>query len=181
MTRTETMKIVAFFRELYPNGPVITEATINAWHTLLSPYDYKSMWQCAQLVAREWDGYTMPPPATLLKKLEAVTATGETPIDLWNRLEKMLSNGAYGSVEEFEKAPPIIQRYLGSPSRIRYLSMVPMDQLEFERARFLKEIAHIREDELQRAKLTQAETREFLDELQGYRLIESGNEAPGKR
>ena len=172
MIRTETMKIVAFFRELYPNGPEITEATINAWHTLLSPYDYEPMWQCAQLVAREWDGYTMPPPATLLKKLEAVTATGETPIDLWNRLDKMLSNGSYNSVKEFENAPPVIRRYLGSPGRLKQLSQMPLDELEFERARFLKEVPYITEEELQQDRLAQTDARGFLEELQRRRALE---------
>ena len=40
MTRQETILIMAYLRELYPNGKEITKETIDVWYDVLKDYDF---------------------------------------------------------------------------------------------------------------------------------------------
>lgn len=144
MDRVETLKIVGTLREAYPNGPAITENTINLWAELLSPYEYDVVWHFTLELCREWTGYTMPPPAALIRKIEGAK-DNNLDIDLWNEAEYLISRGTIITAEEFENASPEIKRYFGSIARIKELALMPSGETANERARFLKQVPSIRE------------------------------------
>lgn len=144
MDRVETLKIVGTLREAYPNGPAITENTINLWAELLSPYEYDVVWHFTLELCREWTGYTMPPPAALIRKIENAK-DNSLYIDLWNEAEYLISRGTIITAEEFENASPEIKRYFGSIARIKELALMPSGETANERARFLKQVPSIRE------------------------------------
>lgn len=144
MDRVETLKIVGTLREAYPNGPAITENTINLWEELLRPYEYEVVWHFTLELCREWAGYTMPPPAALIRKIEGANENN-LDIDLWNEAERLISRGTIITAEEFENASPEIKRYFGSIARIKELALMPSGETANERARFLKQVPSIRE------------------------------------
>lgn len=156
------MQILTYLREAFPSGAKITEQTVNVWHDLLEPYEYQTAWLCMKEVAKEWEGYTMPPPAAIIKKLKQASAS-DRHIDLWNEAEKLISKGTILTAEEFRNASKEVQRYFGNVSRIRELALMPPEQTANERARFLKQIPEICEHYRLRASLPQ----EVLDLIDG--------------
>jgi hypothetical protein len=93
-----------------------------------------------------------PPDIPAIKnKIKEIcsAATGEaTNEDLWLMLKKAVSNGIYGSRQEFEKLPPVLQRYLGSPSTLFELAQIDSDTFNtVNHGQFLKQINAIKERE----------------------------------
>jgi len=162
MSKQETAKIVAYLRELYPNGKPVTDITIEAWHMALKKYDFEVVQAVMGEVIKEWDNFTMPPPAAIIKKIEQ--ASGEDKaIDLWNEAERLISKGTILTAEEFHRASPEVQRYFGSVARIRELALMPPDQTANERARFLRQIPDISEQH----KLRESLPQEVLNMIDG--------------
>lgn len=142
MIKQESAKIVAYLHELYPNGKPVTDITIEAWHMALKEYDFEVVQAVMGEVIKEWDNFTMPPPAAIIKKIEKVSEEDKA-IDLWNEADKLICKGTILTAEEFHRASPEVQRYFGSVARIRELALMPPEQTANERARFLKQIPEI--------------------------------------
>lgn len=160
MTKGETAKIMAYFRELYPNGPKVTAATVNAWHTVLGEYPYRAAWECAVELAKEWDGYTMPPPAALAKKMRMV-ASDDTAVGLWREAEKLIKRGTVLTEEEYQAAPEPIKAYFGGRSAVRDLALLDITAMPNERARFLRHIGEIVERTETRNALTETALKQI--------------------
>ena len=144
MNLHETAKMLTTLREFYPQGQPITETTVKAWHLVFDDIDFQIAMSVIPEVVKEWDGYTMPPPAAIIKKIKSASA-GDTDIELWNEADKLISKGTVLTREEFEQASPIIQSYFGSVNRIRELALMDAGQTANERARFLRQVPKIRE------------------------------------
>lgn len=170
MSKQETAKIVAYLHELYPNGKPITDLTIEAWHMALQGYDFHLVQAVMGEVIKEWDGYTMPPPAVLIKKIEG-SKEKDLYIDLWNEAERLISKGTILTKEEFEKTSPEVRRYFGSVARIRELALLPPEETANERARFLKQIPEICEHYRLRESLPQ-EVLNMIDGVAEKKQIE---------
>lgn len=74
MNMHETAKIMAYLRELYPNGREITEQTVAVWHDVLQDYEFDEIKVAARETAKTYAGYTMPPPSVVIanRKKESV-------------------------------------------------------------------------------------------------------------
>lgn len=144
MTKEETAKILAYFRELYPQGDSPTKATVNAWFDLIHEYDYRIAWEAAKNVARTWEFGFMPPPGILLEQIRLIIVPESTDIELWRIAEKAIRRGTVFTKEEFNQLPEELQIYFGGVSAIRDLALSEIEQVSFERARFLKQIPNIR-------------------------------------
>lgn len=49
--------------------------------------------------------------------------------EVWNLIKKAVSNGIYGSAEEFRKLPDGVKRLVGSPEQLRTWAMMDIDEL----------------------------------------------------
>lgn len=145
MTLKETGQIMAYLRELYPNGSAPTRTTVNAWHDLLQPYPYEIAWEAAKAVASTWDGYTMPPPAAIISKIKMATGEQDADIALWRIAEKAIRRGTAFTQSEFDQLPEPVRQYFGGVSAIRDLALLDASQLPNERARFLKQMPILKE------------------------------------
>lgn len=174
MSKQETAKIVAYLHELYPNGKPITDLTIEAWHMALQGYDFHLVQAVMGEVIKEWDGYTMPPPAVLIKKIEG-SKEKDLYIDLWNEADKLISKGTILTKEEFEKASPEVRRYFGSVARIRELALLPPEETANERARFLRQVPSIRENIKARESLPQ-EVLDLIDGVADRKKLKGGED-----
>lgn len=143
MTKKEVAQILAYLGEIYPNGKSVTELTVNVWHSVIGDYDYEMMWNITKEVAKEWDGYTMPPPSVLIKKAKEIS--GSTEIELWNESLKAMRNSRYMTKDEFEKLPKPIQMYFGSVGGLRGYAQIDESQIMYEKSTFLKTIGTIKE------------------------------------
>lgn len=161
MNLHETAKMLTTLREFYPQGQPITETTVKAWHLVFDDIDFQVAMSVIPEVVKEWDGYTMPPPAAIIKKIKSASA-GDTAIELWNEADKLISRGTILTIEEFEQADPTIKTYFGSVSRIRELALMDAAQTANERARFLKQAPQIRE-KIETRKALPAEVLAMID------------------
>lgn len=141
MNRVETMKILSALRETYPNGAEGTENTVNLWAALFEPYEYEKVWQATLEVCKEWDGYTMPPPAAIIKKLDNVPSGRKA--ELRREADQLLRRGSQVTWGDFLDASPEIQDFFGSPSRIRSLATRDITTCEKELDRFERELPNI--------------------------------------
>ena len=145
MNKAETAKVVAYLHEAYPNGKEVTDLTIEVWYDILKDYEFKVIQAAMRELINEWDGYTMPPPGAIIKKIKGAEKDN-VDIDLWNEAEKLIGKGSVLTSEEFREASAEVQRYFGSVARIRELAMMPPEETANERARFLKQVPKIREN-----------------------------------
>ena len=169
MTKNETAKIVAYLRELYPNGAKVTSDTVSAWHTVIGEYDFRLAWECAVLLAKEWEGYTMPPPAVLVKKIRSVLPADKTAIELWREAERLIHRGLVLTEEEFNAASEPVRVYFGGRSAIRDLALLSVDQLPNERARFLRNVGPI----MERARTVAALSGEARKAIAGSSVVKA--------
>lgn len=140
MTKQETAKIITLLREFYPQGKDITEMTVNAWHELLKEYDFELMWNIAKEVAKDYEGYTMPPPAALIKKARSMD---NNALEMWHEAVKAIRKGTVLTKEEFESLPKPVQMYFGDVMAIKELAIMEQDQIAYEKARFINNYSNL--------------------------------------
>ena len=162
MTDKETLMILSLLNELFPQGAKGTESRARIWHSLLEECDFRIAWQAAVNVAKTWEGYTMPPPATLLKEIDRLTGNEQNTGELWSIGERAIK-GSVSTPEDFQKLPEALQRYFGSLQTIRSLGSLPIEQLGYERTRFLKEIGNI-QDQIRAERLLPENTQKAMIE-----------------
>lgn len=155
MTKAETAQILALLHAAYPAfyskiGKSEIDGIVNLWAEMFMDDDFGVVkYALKQLIATH-TGY--PPDIAALKgKIKEIVsaATGKlTHEELWHRLKDAARNGYYGAEQEFAKLPPVLQRYLGSPSTLRQYAQI--DEATFNtvnHGQFLKQIAIIEERE----------------------------------
>lgn len=163
MTKRETTKILTILRAFYKTDQDAVE-TVNAWHTILEGYDY----QVAEVAVRNFakndtrDYQTFPGVGQIVRQIELLMPEDTTAIDLWRIAEQQIKRGTVITQEEFNALPAPIKRYFGGPSAIRDLALLDMEQLPNERARFLRQIGGIVEQEKARANLP-PDVRQAID------------------
>lgn len=94
---------------------------------------------------------------------------------LWNTFAKACSHSAYNSKEEFDKLPPILQRFAGSPERLFNYSQ--MQTSEFEsviKGQFLKQIEILKAREKEEEQML-PDVRKELKRLQAVDFLKPVN------
>lgn len=130
MTKTETGKILALMREMFPQGKDITAETIKAWHWLIGECDYAIAEQAVKELAMKYEGYSFPAPAHLIEEIRLISGNKADYGKLWDALVRAAKNSTYGAKEEFEKLPPDVQRFLGSPTVLKDFGLIEPNVLQ---------------------------------------------------
>lgn len=155
MTRDETLQILALLRASYPAfyskfGKSELEGIANLWTEMFEHDDFNIVKCALKELISSHSGYP-PDIAALKNKIKEIclTASGEpTNEELWLMLKKAVSNGYYGAKEEFEKLPPVLKRYVGSPHTLTELAYIESDTFDtVTHGQFLKQINAIKERE----------------------------------
>lgn len=153
MTKAETSSVLTILKTAYPNfyrnmKQAEGEATLNLWTVMFAGDDVEIVKLALYRLIESHEGFP-PDIATVKGKIRELVsyASGEpTYEELWYMLMKAISNGIYGAQEEYEKLPPVLQRYLGSPSAIRDMAMIDTDTLRtVNHGQFLKQIGTVRQ------------------------------------
>lgn len=152
MTREETKAVFALLKTAYPafytrmSTSEMTTA-IDLWWEMFAEDDVNIVkFALKQLLAEPRD---FPPViGTVKDKIRQIAkaAAGEpTDEKLWGILKKALGNSLYGAREEFEKLPPLLQTYCGSPSTLMDLARIDTETLDtVYHGQFLKQIVNIK-------------------------------------
>lgn len=181
MTREECAKCLSVLRVTYQTfargmKPADAENLIDAWYMCFTndPYEVVSL-AIYDLIQTKKD--FAPDIATVKERIREMKAevSGEPSNDeMWAMLKKAASNSIYNAREEFEKLPPILQKYLGSPAELHAMAVTPESTLEtVNRGMFFKNIERTREREEFRERLN-PEMRVMLGGLSERMRIDSG-------
>ena len=125
MTREETVKIIRIMVDSYPNyKPNNISETVDVWQMMLSDYDYNLVAMALKAyILSDTSGFA-PSIGQLVAKIQILTKPQElSEMEAWSLVRKAIGNGNYGSVEEFEKLPPTVQKAVGSADMIKRWAM----------------------------------------------------------
>jgi hypothetical protein len=126
ITRDEIIKVLTILKTAYPKyyanmTKEEAENTIALYYDMFKDDDSKLL---AVAVKNIIVKLTFPPAIAEIKnEMYKLKNNEETPIELWNKLKKAITNSTYNSVEEFNKLPKKVQRFIGSPNSLRELAM----------------------------------------------------------
>lgn len=133
MTRKETGTVMDILTAAYPRfyaQGIDMAGQINIWATMFADDDLPLVLAAVKtLIASDTKGF--PPHIGAVKeqmrKLTAHDEMGEA--EAWAKIKRAISNGLYGSREEFDRLPPLCQKLVGSPSQLRDWAALDSDEL----------------------------------------------------
>lgn len=131
MNRKETGKILALIQAYYPrfHDGRDPEITLEGWQMIFADDPYEQVQSALMAyVSTEVKGF--PPMPGALKELMRPKVSEVTAFEAWHQVKKALSNGIYGSNEEFEKLSPICKRIVGSPAVLREWATLDTEELD---------------------------------------------------
>lgn len=150
MSREEVLSMLSILRKAYPSfykdiTKQEAEDTVNLYQEMFKDCDSKLV----IFALKELINTSEYPPAiaTIKKKMyELIKPDVESDSELWEKLLKAIRNGYYGSVEEFNKLPEIIQEFLGSPRQLQEIAEMDSNTIHsVVKGQFLKQIVILKE------------------------------------
>ena len=132
MTKEETAKLLSIMKATYSNLHFDNiQLALEAWWRILEPDDYQLIMDAFVIYART-DTSGFAPTAGKLHMLIADKQT-ETMTDgeVIGMLSLASRNANYGSEQEFNKLPKLLQRIVGSPTTIRNWGIMEKEQLDY--------------------------------------------------
>ena len=174
MNREEIITVLGILKIAYPRfyanlSKEDAEKTISLWQNMFQNEQGKVV---ILAVKNLINTFSFPPTIADIKqeiyKLQNVEE--DNAIELYRLLKKAISNGIYGSVEEFEKLPPIVQKFVGSPNQLRNWATDTEFNDGVLRGQFYKQIEILRQRE--------KESKMMLPEVKAMvnKLLEKSNE-----
>lgn len=155
MTKQETTQILALLNAAYPAfyskmSRMEIDGVVALWAEMFVDDDFGLVKYALKELIATHTGY--PPDIAALKtKIAEVTqAATDKPTheELWQKLKAAASNGYYNARAEFEKLPPVLKRYVGSPATLREYAMIDADTFNtVNHGQFLKQIKVIEDRE----------------------------------
>lgn len=153
MTREETSRVLMILNSAYPAfyskfSDKEIDGIVEVWAEMFESDDVNLVKFALKELIETHTGF--PPDIAALKgkMREIVQASSNKPTheDLWVMLKRAAENGYYGAKEEFDKLPPVLQRYVGSPSTLKDYSLMSAETFNtVVHGQFLKQIKIIEE------------------------------------
>lgn len=173
MTVKETSKIMEVIRLTYQKTAVMTKAdaekALALWSALFADTPYEEVnYAVKTYILTDTSGF--PPTIGQLNKIitDAKTASLPNADESWTLVRKAISNGIYGSEEEFAKLPNLCKRIVGDATQLYDWAMLDTKGLNVVRSTFLNRYREVRKEVEQLISLptSVAENRKKLSEGQ---------------
>lgn len=125
MNKREAAQIITIMQANYPDSfkgktDEMLMATITLWAQMFDTDDAKEVTAAVMAHMAADTNRFMPPVGVIKERLTRLRQPEEmTEQEAWGLVAKALRNGLYGSQEEYDKLPPVIQRIVGSPTQLR--------------------------------------------------------------
>lgn len=148
MTRVEVLQMLSLLQAAYPafysRQPRDQMKSIELlWCEMFEKDDFQIVKFALKNLIETHSGYP-PDIAAVKQKIQELisAATGEpTDEDLWQILKKAVSNSNYCAKEEFDKLPPVLKAFVGSPSTLRDYAGIDSETFNtVSHGQFLKQI-----------------------------------------
>ena len=135
MDRIETLTIMKVLQAAYPTfykGMTKGSADdiVDLWATMFADYPVEVVAMAVKRhIANDTKGFPPHIGAIVdsIVKLKAPDAMTEQ--EAWLLIKQATRNGIYGSKEEYEKLPPVVQKLVGSPNQLREWAMMDGETL----------------------------------------------------
>lgn len=151
MNREQIVTILNILKTSYPNfyktmNRKEAEDTINLWTTMFQDCNANLV---AQAVKELINTFKYPPTIADIKdKMYELSNKKEdkSPTELWDSLNKAISNSAYNSQKEFEALPDEVKEFVRTPKQLYELSQMDTNTINsVTKGQFLKQIEIIKE------------------------------------
>lgn len=136
MTLEEAAKIVGILEFNYPDtrrhqSDEAYITYIRNWHSFFEHDSFELVEAAVRAYIATSTERFMPNVGQIKEQIRKLTAPEQmSEAEAWTRIKKALSNGLYGAEEEYAKLPPVLQRLVGSPSRLREWAQMDADTVE---------------------------------------------------
>lgn len=136
MTLEEAAKIVGILEFNYPDtrrhqSDEAYITYIRNWHSFFEHDSFELVEAAVRAYIATSTERFMPNVGQIKEQIRKLTAPEQmSEAEAWTRIKKALSNGYYGAEEEYAKLPPVLQRLVGSPSRLREWAQMDADTVE---------------------------------------------------
>lgn len=165
MTVDETKMILGILKTAYPNfykdmSKQEMLNIINLWADMFKNDNSKLV---TVAVKELINTFQYPPTiADIKNKMYYLTNQEKTPSELWNCLQKAISNSLYNSEKMFEKLPDEVKEFVRSPGQLRELAMMDSDVVHsVTKGQFFKQIEIIQKRKEEDKKML-PESKELL-------------------
>ena len=136
MTKQDTYQVLATLQAFYPDSfrwmtDSAAQLKVTLWQEQFAD-DPATLVQAAvkAFVSTDKKGF-MPVPGQIKEQISILRDQGGlNEQDAWELVTDALRNSSYGSVEEFAKLPPDVQRAVGSPNMLRTWAAVNYEELQ---------------------------------------------------
>ena len=157
MTRDEIVVILGILKTAYPNfyknmNKQEMLNTVNLWTDMFQDSDSRVV----TIAVKELiNSFQYPPTIAEIKnKMYSLTNQEKTPSELWDCLQKAISNSLYNSEKMFKKLPDEVKEFVRSPGQLRELAMMDSDVVHsVTKGQFLKQIEVIQQRNIERKKM----------------------------
>ena len=176
MTREDVKELLAMIQATFPNfNPIDKTAAVNAWMMALEDFDRNQIAMAFKSYVRADASGFAPTPGKLIERISTIKhLKDETETEAWMRVAIALRNGAYGSEEEFEKLPPMVQKAVGSAKQLEIWAVDEHFNEEVAKAQFLR----VYRTESQRAidyEKMPSDVKRIIDNAMGVKAISGGD------
>ena len=136
MTLEEAAKIVGILEFNYPDtrrhqSDEAYITYIRNWHSFFEHDSFELVEAAVRAYIATSTERFMPNVGQIKEQIRKLTAPEQmSEAEAWTRIKKALSNGLYGAEEEYAKLPPVLQRLVGSPNRLREWAQMDADTVE---------------------------------------------------
>lgn len=123
MTLQDTSKIMDILKANYQNWNA-DRNTLILWSQMFADDPVKEVAAAVKaFIAQDTKGFA-PVIGQIKQLMLKVKSDDMGEGEAWMLIRKAISNGIYGSCEEFEKLPEILQRVVGSPDQLEQWAML---------------------------------------------------------
>lgn len=136
MTKREVAELMTVLQANYPDSfrgqsDLVVSGRVTLWYDFFKDYPKDVVYAAAKaFMATDTKGF-MPNVGQIAEQIRNLTASREmTEQEAWSLVSNALRNSSYGSVEEFAKLPPLIQKVVGSPEQLKMWAMMEADVVQ---------------------------------------------------
>lgn len=173
MDRKETIQIITLLAGNYDSiakkDTTQKQLMVNTWHECLNDLDYNLVLISVKKTIIESQ---YPPTISDVRKnaINIINPTNSNVLEHWDECYRMICNGSYMTVEEFEKHSNEVKRFLGSLTQLRNYAKSDIDIINtVVKGQFMKQYEVIKQREREEKLLP----RNMLDLIQNsIKMIE---------
>ena len=136
MTKPEALAILGILKTAYPNfykdlSKQQAYKIADFWSEMFANDDAELVTNAVKAFITT-DDKGFPPVIGVIKNKIADIKSPDamTEYEAWNLVKKAVSNGIYGASEEYAGLPPLLQRLVGSPNKLREWAVMDSGDLE---------------------------------------------------